>query len=69
MAKRALDLTFAERCDRQSSTKIYTQPSLEQSSDYDKVKEFILKVYELVLKLTGRNLEIVGKNLTRLMCN
>ena len=27
---------------------IYTQLSLEQSSDYDKVKEFILKAYELV---------------------
>ena len=28
--------------------KIYTQLSLEQSSDYDKVKELILKAYELV---------------------
>ena len=27
---------------------IYTQLSLEQSSDYDKVKEVILKAYELV---------------------
>ena len=27
---------------------IYTQLSLEQSSDYEKVKEFILKAYELV---------------------
>ena len=27
---------------------IYTQVSLEQSSDYDKVKELILKAYELV---------------------
>ena len=27
---------------------IYTQLSLEQSSDYDKVNEFILKAYELV---------------------
>ena len=27
---------------------IYTQLSLEQSSDYDKVKELILKAYELV---------------------
>ena len=29
---------------------IYTQLSLEQSSDYDKVKEVILKAYELVLE-------------------
>ena len=29
---------------------IYTQLSLEQSSDYDKVKELILKAYELVLE-------------------
>ena len=27
---------------------IYTQLSLEQSSDYDKVKELVLKAYELV---------------------
>ena len=27
---------------------IYTQLSLEQSSDYDKVKELIFKAYELV---------------------
>ena len=48
---------------------IYTQLSLEQSSDYDKVKELILKAYNWSLKLTGRNLEIVEKNLTRLMWN
>ena len=27
---------------------IYTQLSVEQSSDYDKIKELILKTYELV---------------------
>ena len=48
---------------------IYTQLSLEQSSDYDKVKEFFLRLMSWSLKLTGRNLEIVGKNLTRLMWN
>ena len=36
MAKRALDL--------------YTQPSVEQSSDNDTIKELILKAYELVLE-------------------
>ena len=46
---------------------IYTQLSLEQSSDYDTVKEFILKAYELVPEHTGRNLETVEKNMTRLM--
>ena len=36
---------------------IYTQLSLEQSSDYDKVKELILKAYELVpdLRPKGKN--------------
>ena len=48
---------------------IYTQLSLEQSSDYDKVKEFFLRLMSWSLKLTGRYLEIVGKNLTRLMWN
>ena len=46
---------------------IYTQLSLEQSSDYDKV--LFLRLMSWSLKLTGRNLEIVGKNLTRLMWN
>ena len=48
---------------------IYTQLSLEQSSDYDKVKELTLNLYVLVLKLTGINLEIVEKNMTRLTWN
>ena len=30
------------------SVETYTQLSLEQSSDYDKVKELVLKAYELV---------------------
>ena len=47
MAKRALDLAIAERCIGKAR-EIYTQLSLEQSSDYDKVKELILKAYELV---------------------
>ena len=47
MAKRALDLTFAERYIRQAQ-EAYTQFSLEQSSDYDKAKELILKAYELI---------------------
>ena len=34
---------------------IYTQLSLEQSSDYDKVKQLILKAYELVPEAIGRN--------------
>ena len=62
--KGALDLTFAERCNGKAR-EIYTQLSLEQSSDYNKVKELILKAYELVLRLTGRNLEIAEKNMTR----
>ena len=37
MAKRAMDLTFAERCNRKAQ-EIYTQLTLDQSSDYDKVK-------------------------------
>ena len=48
---------------------IYTQLSLEQSSDYDKVKELILKAYELVPEAYRQKLEIVEKNLTRLMWN
>ena len=49
---------------------IYTQLPLEQISDYDKVKELILKAYELVPgAYRGRNLEIVGRNLPRLMWN
>ena len=47
MAKRALDLTFAERCYRQSSRNLHTVFA-RTSSDYDKVKELILKAYELV---------------------
>ena len=47
MAKRALDLTFVCVVIGKAR-KIYTQLSLEQSSDYDKVKELILKAYELV---------------------
>ena len=43
---------------------IYTQLSLEQSSDYDKVKELILKAYELVLRPIGRNLETAEKKMT-----
>ena len=47
MANRALDLTFAERCYRQSSNNLH-HLSLEQSSENDKVKEIFLKAYELV---------------------
>ena len=35
---------------------IYTQLSLEQSSDYDKVKKLLLKAYELAWRPIGRNL-------------
>ena len=48
---------------------INTQLSLEQSSNYVKVKEVILKANELCLRLTGRNLETVEKNMTRLTWN
>ena len=40
MAKRALDLAFAELCNRKSSRNLH--------SAYDTVKELILKAYELV---------------------
>ena len=46
---------------------IYTQLSLEQSSDHDKVKELIFKGYELVLRPIGRNLETAEKKMTRHM--
>ena len=46
---------------------IYTKLSLEQSSDYDTVKEFILRLMSWSLRHTGRNLETVEKNMTRLM--
>ena len=47
MAKRALDLLLQSVviC---KAREIYTKLSLEQSSNYDKVKELILNVYELV---------------------
>ena len=48
---------------------IYTQLSLEQSSDYDKVKELILKAYELVPEPIGRNLGIAEKKMARRMLN
>ena len=38
---------------------IYTQPTVEQSSNYDTVKQLILKAYELVTEVTGTYLEIV----------
>ena len=47
---------------------IYTQLSLEQSSDYDKVKEVILKAYES-LRPIGRNLGTAEKNMSRRMLN
>ena len=49
MAKRALDLASTGVVIGKAR-EIYTQLSLEQSSDYDKVKELILKAYELVLE-------------------
>ena len=49
---------------------IYTQLSLEQSSDYDKVKKnLFLRLMSWSLRLTGRNSEIVEKNMTRLTWN
>ena len=69
MSKRALDVTFAV-CLLEKAREIYTYLSLEQTSDYDNVKELILKAYESWSKrLTCRNLEIVEKNMTRLMWN
>ena len=57
MAKRALDLTFAELVIGKAQ-EIYTQLSLEQSSDYDKVKELILKAYELVPEAYRQKLRV-----------
>ena len=45
---------------------IYTQLSLEQISDYDKVKELILKAYERPI---GRNLGTAEKKMSRRMLN
>ena len=47
MAKRALDLLL-QSVVIGKAREIYTQLSLEQSSDYDKIKELVLKAYELV---------------------
>ena len=65
MAKRALDLAFVIGKARE----IYTQLSLEQSSDYDTVKNLFLRLMSWSLRLTGRNSEIVEKNMTRLTWN
>ena len=54
MTKRALDLASAESCNWQGSG-IYTPLSLEQSSDYEKVKELILKAYKLVSEVYRQN--------------
>ena len=48
---------------------IYTQLSLEQSSNYDKVKELILKGYELVPEAYMQEFRDCRKNMTRLMWN
>ena len=48
---------------------IYTQLSLEQSSDYDKVKELILKAYELVPEAYRQKFRDCRKEFTRLMWN
>ena len=48
---------------------IYTQLSLEQSTDYDNVKNLSLRLMSWSMKLTGRNLVIVEKKMTRLMWN
>ena len=47
MAKSAL-LASAERCNWQSSSNLHSVIFFEQNSDYDKVKQLILKAYELV---------------------
>ena len=71
MAKGALDLDFAK------AREIYTQLTVEQSSSYDTVKDFIRKAYEFVpeayrqkfrnLRLSGKNLGTVRKKKSRLM--
>ena len=49
---------------------IYTQLSLEQSLNYDKVKELILKGYELISEAYGQKFRDCRKNnMTRLMWN
>ena len=48
---------------------IYTQLSLEQSSDYDKVKELILKAYELVPEAYRQKFRTAEKKMTRRMLN
>ena len=48
---------------------IYTQLSLEQSSDYDKVKELILKAYELVPEAYKQKFRNCRKQMTRRMLN
>ena len=48
---------------------IYTQLSLEQSSDYDKVKELILRLMSQSLRPIGRNLGTAEKKMTRRMLN
>ena len=47
MAKGALDLTFADYCNRQHSRNLHSAFT-RTKLDYDKVKELILKAYELV---------------------
>ena len=54
MFKRALDLAFSEHSLCKARV-IYTQRSLEQRSDYEKVKELILKAYELVPEAYRQN--------------
>ena len=46
---------------------IYTQLSLEQNSDYTKVKKLVLKAYELDPRPIGRNLGAAEKKMTRRM--
>ena len=48
---------------------IYTQLSLEQSSDYDKVKELVLKAYELVPEAYRQKFRNCRKKMTRRMLN
>ena len=47
----------------------YTELSLEQSSDYDKVKELILKAYELVPEAYRQKFRTAEQKMTRRMLN
>ena len=68
MVKRALDFTI-QSVAIGKARELYTQSTTEQSSNYDTVKELILKTYELVPEAYRQNLGTVEKKMTKLTLN